>query len=174
MLPLTNKNNFLYLPVNNVCIYTKSYKISIFRINKKYLIYYILGNSNLNYYVNFKLTNPKYFNKFIHYLIPYWGKIIFKGKGYRIRCFRKNKKFTFNFGRSHWTKLKLDNFWFLFRFARQKFYITTISLTNYLKFKKCLQNIKKPNRYTLRGLRLKKQIIRRRFGKISQYISSLH
>lgn len=174
MLPLNNTNNFLYLPVKNVCILVKTYKLSIFSINKKYLIFYILNNSTVNYYFNFKLTEPSFYNKIINYMIPYWDKIIFKGKGYRIRCFKRNKKFTFNFGRSHWTKLKCGDLWFLFRFARQKFYISTLLLSDYLIFKKTLQNIKKPNRYTLRGLRLKKQLIKRRFGKISQYISSLH
>ena len=174
MLPINNTNNFLYLPIKNVCISTNRYKISIFSLNKKYIIFYVLKILNVNYYFNLKLNEPGFYKKIIHFVIPYWGKIVFKGKGYRIRCFRDNKKFTFNFGRSHWTKLKCKNLWYLFRFARQKFYISTLLLPDYLIFKKILQNIKKPNRYTLRGLRLKKQILKRRFGKISQYISSLH
>ena len=37
-----------------------------------------------------------------------------------------------------------------------------------------LRYIKEINRYTLRGLRVKKQKLKKRFGKISQMVSSLH
>lgn len=174
MLPLKHQNNFIYLPINHVSLLINDYTLVIFKISKLYKLMYILSNNKKNFYIKNNIFENRYWKQFIFYVITYWEKIVFKGKGYRIRCFKKNKKFTFNFGRSHWTKIKLKYNWYLFRFARQKFYISTVGYLNFLEFKKCLRNIKKPNRYTLRGLRFKKQIIRRRFGKISQYISSLH
>jgi hypothetical protein len=41
-------------------------------------------------------------------------------------------------------------------------------------FKRLLPKVRVYNPYTMRGLRLKKQAIIRRFGKISQHVSILH
>lgn len=103
-----------------------------------------------------------------------WGRVVFRGKSYRIRNFKKNNKFTFNFGYSHWTKLKLLKNWQCFKRKRQNHVVFTYTLKDFLYFSRFLPYIRFMNCYTYRGLRLKKQFIIRRFGKISQHISKLH
>jgi len=51
---------------------------------------------------------------------------------------------------------------------------TTKNYDDYKFFKTDLKFYKALNVYTKRGLRLKKQYIKKRFGKISQVVSSLH
>jgi hypothetical protein len=69
--------------------------------------------------------------------------------------------------------LDLNNFFF--KKIRRQNYMCIIKKYSQLKnFKKKIKFIKLLNVYTKRGLRLKKQFIRRRFGKISQVVSSLH
>lgn len=101
-------------------------------------------------------------------------RVVFKGKGFRVRIYRARRKVTFNFGHSHWTKLKLLSFWFAYKLRRQSYVFITYDGYNESLFKSILPSIRVMNRYTQRGLRLKCQAIKRRFGKISQYISSLH
>ena len=103
-----------------------------------------------------------------------WARIVFKGKSYRIRNFKHNNKFTFNFGYSHWTRLKLLKNWQCFKRKRQNHVVFTYTLKDFNYFTRFLPYIRFMNCYTLRGLRLKKQFVLRRFGKISQHISSLH
>lgn len=103
-----------------------------------------------------------------------WGRVVFRGKSYRIRNFKKNNKFTFNFGYSHWTKLKLLKNWQCFKRKRQNHVVFTYTLKDFLYFSRFLPYVRFMNCYTVRGLRLKKQFIIRRFGKISQHISKLH
>lgn len=106
--------------------------------------------------------------------IPYWYKINFRGKGFRVRKFLKKMKLTLNFGRSHWTKIKfLSNFKKFIKFKRQLYLIVLDNFIFFYKLGKCLRNIKKINHYTKRGLRLKRQFIKKRFGKVSQIVSSL-
>lgn len=106
-------------------------------------------------------------------LIPYWSRVVFKGKGYRMRKFKKKKKITFNFGHSHWTKLSWKTPYLQFiRKKRQNQLFFCFSYVLYTQLGLQLQELRRINRYTKRGLRLKKQQIRRRFGKISQMISA--
>lgn len=98
----------------------------------------------------------------------------FRGKSYRIRNFTRVNKFTFNLGYSHWTKLKLlTNFGFYKR-RRQNYLIYGFFLKDFFFLIRFLPHIRFYNPYTMRGLRLRRQPIIRRFGKISQHISSLH
>lgn len=119
----------------------------------------------------YKTVSENYFynNFFIK-----WGRVVFKGKSYRIRNFKKNNKFTFNFGYSHWTRLKLFKNWQCFKRKRQNHVVFTYTLKDFLYFSRFLPYVRFMNCYTLRGLRLKKQFVIRRFGKISQHISKLH
>lgn len=120
-------------------------------------------------------NKSSYIYKFIvNSFINLWARIIFKGKGFRIRNFQTDLKLTFNFGYSHWTKLKLYKKWFFWKIRRQSYMIVTADYSSLKIFNNTLPKIKLMNKYTQRGLRLKKQCIVRRFGKISQYISSLH
>lgn len=112
---------------------------------------------------------------FTHYLIFFWFKLTFRGKGFRVRKFLKTKKITFNFGRSHWTKLSLNQkIFFINKIRRQNYIWATNHLIDFFLIIYIIKLVKPINRYTKRGLRLKKQFIKKRFGKISQMISSLH
>lgn len=105
----------------------------------------------------------------------HWIRVVFRGKGFRLRKFKHLNKLTLNFGHSHWTKVGLDFDNFFFKKIKRQNYLCIIKKYSQLKnFKKKIKFIKSLNMYTKRGLRLKKQFIRRRFGKISQVVSSLH
>lgn len=102
-------------------------------------------------------------------------RVSFRGKGYRLRKFKNLNKLTLNFGHSHWAKIGLDLSSFFFKKLRRQNYICLSKYYNlYKQFKLSLKIFKKLNSYTKRGLRLRKQYIQRRFGKISQVVSSLH
>ena len=154
--------------------------------NNTYLVIYIIDDIYTLYFyifnLHFDFLNISFFwknkntknNSIIKYFVMFWRRIVFKGKGFRVRIFRDNKKITLNFGYSHWTKLKFIRNWDIFKLYRQNYLSFCNSWQDFLDFELLLPTIKPMNRYTLRGLRFKRQIIKRRFGKISQYISSLH
>lgn len=115
-------------------------------------------------------------NKFIlKTFSAHWMRVSFRGKGYRLRKFKKLNKLTLNFGHSHWAKISLnrDNYFFK-KIRRQNYICVANNYSDYKTFKNDLKFFKALNVYTKRGLRLKKQFIRKRFGKISQVVSSLH
>ena len=162
----------------NISIYFKKNIFNIFIFNKHYWIVlpykfkdFDYFNKNSIHIKNYKLI---YKINYIYLFILKCNRISFKGKGYRVRIFRKKKKITFNFGHSHWTKLKTYSTWDFFKFRRQRYLFAGCHNKLYLIFSNKLSKIRTMNRYTLRGLRMKKQAIKQRFGKISQYISSLH
>ena len=122
---------------------------------------------------------PKIFRKFNTYLLKtfsvHWLRVSFRGKGYRLRKFKKFSKVTLNFGHSHWAKIALDRGLFFFKkLKRQNYICSAYTYWHYKQFKSGIKFFKKLNTYTKRGLRLKKQYIKKRFGKISQVVSSLH
>lgn len=131
--------------------------------------------NNVNTVKTLLPTKSIYLYKFlVTSLIVVWGRIIFRGKGFRIRNFQKDLKLTFNFGHSHWTRIKFYKKWFFWKIKRQSYVVLTYNLKYWENFKLFFPSIRVINRYTKRGLRLKRQPIIRRFGKISQYVSSLH
>ena len=148
----------------------------IYRVDKFYKLYFYLFGlyfDNLNF--SFLWKNSKITNFAVtKYTVMCWRRLIFKGKGFRVRIFRYNKKITLNFGYSHWTKIKFIYNWDFFKLYRQNYLSFCNSWQDFSSFELFFPHIKPMNRYTLRGLRFKKQVIKRRFGKISQYISSLH
>ena len=122
-------------------------------------------------YNNIKV-NELWFNLQL-FLIPYWKRIVFKGKGFRMRKFKNSRKLTFNFGHSHWTKLRLRVYYIMFtRKRRQSQYFFCYYWLLFKQICQLISNLRRINKYTKRGLRLKKQPIIRRFGKISQMISA--
>ena len=162
-----NINISLNNNIFNIFIFNKYYWI-VLPYRFEYLDYF---NKNSIYIKNYRSI---YKINYIYLFIIKCNRISFKGKGYRVRIFRKKKKITFNFGHSHWTKLKIYSSWDFFKFRRQRYLFAGSNIKLYLLFSKELSKVRTMNRYTLRGLRMKKQIIKQRFGKISQYISSLH
>ena len=171
-----------YFNQTNTLIKIDNYFLSQIIINNAiiFLLTPILKlTDNLNLQSSFIKYNIKFY-KSVSYRFFYnnffikWARIIFKGKSYRVRNFKHNNKFTFNFGYSHWTRFKLLTRWQCFKRRRQNHLIFTYNLKDFEYFVRFFPYIRFMNRYTLRGLRLKKQFIIRRFGKISQHISSLH
>lgn len=156
----------------------------IYKITASNLNLYLFANTNnhwdsLNlqytgFYLKKKLKKKLFLKIFINCFLFQWARLAFRGKSFRVRNFCNKNKFTLNFGYSHWTKLKLLNNWAFFKKKRQNYIIYTYTLKDFLYFKRFFPYIKFYNCYTMRGLRLKKQFIIRRFGKISQHISSLH
>jgi hypothetical protein len=63
---------------------------------------------------------------------------------------------------------------FFKKLKRQNYICISKNTVSLNSLKLILKQVKKLNVYTKRGLRLKRQIIKRRFGKISQVVSSLH
>lgn len=113
-------------------------------------------------------------NFFKNSFIAIWTRIVFRGKGFRIRNFRKDLKLTFNFGHSHWDKVKFYKWWYFFKLRRQSYVVISLYVGIVRLFEQLLSTVKVVNRYTNRGLRIKRQPIIRRFGKISQVVSLLH
>lgn len=137
---------------------------------------YTLVTTLSNVYSKLTHTPLLKFNKFILKAFSlHWMRISFRGKGYRLRKFKKFNKVTLNFGHSHWAKIALDrNLYFFKKIRRQNYLCTAKNYGDYKFLKTDLKFFKSLNVYTKRGLRLKKQFIKKRFGKISQVVSSLH
>lgn len=143
---------------------------TIINIYYKHIYIYNKFNFKNNFLVNRKINNY-----LISTCLYYWFKIVFRGKGYRFRKFKNTNKLTCNFGYSHWSKILFNNkLIYIKKQKKQKFFCITIDYFEFKIFKDIFKTIKKLNCYTKRGLRLKKQYIKRRFGKISQVVSSLH
>lgn len=146
-------------------------KIIIKKINK-FVIF--LMNFTLSYY-----TKPKYTKILKHYytytFITFFLRIIWRGKAYRVRLFKKSCKFTLNFGYSHWCKLWYNNHFFkFFKLKRQNYLVLFSNRWEDYYLKYLFSTIRIYNKYTRRGIRFKKTPYIRRFGKISQVNSSLH
>jgi len=147
---------------------------------KKFCINYILNFYFIELYkyqypdLNFNYL--KYITKFWNYTIEYfWIRIKWRGKAFRIRFFKKNSKFTFNFGCSHLNKLIYNKKIFTFsKRHRQNYFCFFLKKENLKNIVKLFTYIKIYNCYTLRGLRVKKKAIIARKGKISQAYSRLH
>lgn len=161
-------NKKKYTPFKKSLINTKysftfnNFILRLDNYNKSYI-------GSFNYFIDHKLLWENYQLIFI----PLWRRVVFKGKGFRMRKFKYSRKLTFNFGRSHWTKLRLQIYFIQFiRKRRQCQYFFCFSFLVFDHLQKLIKTIRVINRYTKRGLRLKKQAIKRRFGKISQMISA--
>lgn len=146
--------------------------IHIYFLSQDFIYFYIINTL----YDKLLYKHNRKFNKFfLKTYSAHWLRISFRGKGYRLRKFKKINKVTLNFGHSHWARLALDKNIFFFKKLRRQNYICSVkTYSQYKAIKKGFKFFKKLNVYTKRGLRLKKQFIRKRFGKISQVVSSLH
>ena len=132
--------------------------------------------SNNDFYLKDAWSSFKKIKNFLNKtLVTHWIRVVFRGKGFRVRKFKSINKLTLNFGHSHWAKLALDVRNFFFKKLRRQNYICLLKNFKQFKvFQKTIKFIKNLNVYTKRGLRLRRQFIKRRFGKISQVVSSLH
>lgn len=182
---ISKLNSKIYIPYNaKMVIISKTdslYKIFYIYIDGKKFVFlsnnlFIINKweNSLTFVKNFKSLNQiklnNEFDAFFRSLNCYFfKKIKFKGKGFRIKFFKKIKLIKFYFGRSHKTfmflkkikRKKINKYKFiLYSIIRQKTLNVSIKITK----------IKKINFYTLRGIRLSRQIIFKRKGKKGTYI----
>ncbi len=170
-----SKQNLLYhLPIFTNHIY-KINKLTIYEYFLKNDFKFLITNND-NYYSKNNLVDLRKITKFFNKTITTnWVRVVFRGKGFRLRKFKGLNKLTFNFGHSHWAKMGLNSDNFFFKKLRRQNYICLVKQFSVLKaFQRTIKFVKNLNVYTKRGLRLRKQYIKRRFGKISQVVSSLH
>ena len=97
------------------------------------------------------------------------SKIKFKGKGFRIRFFKKIKLVKFFFGKSHKSFIYFKNI-IIKRINKYKFILKNINKQQLLINSSKVTNIRPINYYTLRGLRVSRQTIYKRKGKKGTYI----
>lgn len=149
-----NRQKIIFKKINNIGVYILNYKQNTCSDNK----------------VIYKLKKF-----FAHSYIIYFLKIVWRGKAFRVRFFKKSKKFTFNFGHSHWFKLIYNCNYFNFYKIRNQSYLSIFNVRDHISYIiESFNNIKKMNKYTKRGIRIKTTPYIKRFGKISQVNSSLH
>ena len=140
--------------------------------------YFITDNIDKNKF--FKSFVNNYYCKilkhhFVYNYIVYFLKIMWRGKAYRVRLFKKKSKFTLNFGHSHWYKVLYKKDYFKFFKIRRQSYLVLFSNREERHFvANAFHTIRRYNKYTKRGIRVKKTFFLRRFGKISQVNSILH
>lgn len=121
-----------------------------------------------------KLKAKIFKNYFKESFLYFFSRIIWRGKAYRVRFFKKNKKFTFNFGYSHWLKLLYSKSFEFCKVKRQNYIIIFYIRTHINYVKTFFNTLRTLNKYTRRGIKIKKSPYIKRFGKISQVNSSLH
>lgn len=148
-----------------ICTFLKKTKYSYFNHNKT-----IYGNIN---YKNLKknILNKKCKYRYILRKKIKWTfkKFKYRGKGFKIKKFKRYSKITCRLGRSHWTKLIFNKKVFKVKRTKKNTYCLIIFKKNKIKnLKKYILRIKGINKYTKRGIRLNRQFVKKRFGKISQ------
>lgn len=150
---------------------TLSNKLVLKKINNFIVIMLGSGSHIYTIYKYWKLWK----NYFVYTFIIYFIRIVWRGKAYRVRFFKKSSKFTFNFGHSHWYKLLYDNSKLsFFRIRRQSYLAFALDRFDARLVKNFFNTIRVYNKYTRRGIRVKRAPYIRRFGKISQVNSILH
>lgn len=175
---IQKRETYLWAYVESFIFLYKKTVLLLYLLNQHYyFLGYIHKQCNIDQYnntftYNFSVQVEEIVRSSI---ILYWKKILFKGKSYKIKLASKNTKITLRMGFSHWTKFRLHNFSGSIRkYKRQKFIIFTYSFYSLYRFLGQLTKIRPINPYTKRGLRLTQQYIKRRSGKLSQVLSSLH
>lgn len=153
---LFNENKNIILVSNKNKIFIDKWSNSIVLINKETQFYFTKINNIL--YKFFKSFNSFFFNK-----------IKFKGKGFRIKFYKKIKLVKFFFGKSHKTFYLFKNIK-IKKINKYKFIILSLNKKKVNDISNNITKIKNINVYTLRGLRLSRQIINKRKGKKGTYI----
>lgn len=162
-----DKNNNI-----NMVIYNNNKKMIISLDEKKFKFdpetnSLLIIKNFLNY------EDKKNINKFHNFLkswdMYFFNKIKFKGKGFRIRFFKKLRLVKFFFGKSHKSYIFYKKT-IVKRINKYKFLIKNINKSVLMRNKKMTTNIRPMNLYTLRGIRCTRQIIGKRKGKKGTYI----
>lgn len=141
----------------------------IIPINGDWISYYNYNNSLVSY--SNKVSNDIYKLYFpLKWKIKwYFKKFKYHGKGFKVKKFNKLSKITFRLGKSHWTKILFNQKILKVKRTKKNTYCAISIINNLFKnFYYLMKKIKGVNRYTKRGLRLTRQFLKKRFGKVSQ------
>lgn len=164
---IKNNNNLKLILCNN------KHTISLSIDNS--INFYINNNTNSlimekNSY-NFKNNLTKnVLENYIKLLNTYFFiKIKFKGKGYKIKIFKKKKILSLYFNKSHINLFKLIHI-YIKKINKYKFLLKSNNIYNLKKLSKLIIHVRPLNIYTLRGLRISKQIVLKRKGKKNAYL----
>lgn len=164
--------NIIYFKNNNyniVYIYNNNYFLKLCVDPNKILLNKETNSlkiiiTTFNQYKNKKNIEIK-FLKFLKSLNSHFFlKIKFKGKGYKINFYKKNKITKFFFGVSH-IQIFLLKYLFLKKLSKYKFLLKSSNLMNLNKIGNKMVNIRKINFYTLRGIRNTKSVLIKRKGR---------
>lgn len=160
-----NKNDLTIILYNNLYSITLINKKKKIKIDLESYAILLSKEVSFNNNLNFKQVN-KFLKTFEFY---FFIKIKFKGKGFKIKFNKKLKIIKFFFGRSHITFFKLKRIK-LKKITKYKFILKNLNFSKLKTNSMKITKIKPINVYTLRGIRLSKQIIKKRKGKKSSYI----
>jgi len=169
---------YIFLPLYfNIILIKNKINKNVFVYNNHYFLKININNKNIfisaetnSLKIETKKPNKnilelKEFNKFLKSINSYfYFKIKFKGKGYKISFYKKNKLIKFFFGSSHIQLFILKKI-FLKKLSKYKFLLKSPNLNNLLKLSNKMINVRKINFYTLRGIKGTKAILIKRKGR---------
>jgi len=160
--------------VVHIYLYNNTKEFKFYIKNENSVIKFDKNTNSLLLEKNWLNEHNNKFSNFINNLLKSWdfyffSKIKFKGKGFRIRFLKKNKLVKFFFGRSHKTFIFFKKI-FLKKISKYKFILKSINKSKISVNSEMTRGIKPLNVYTLRGLRISRQIIFKRKGKKGTYI----
>ncbi len=177
LILLNNNLNFLFLKKNNnkyILIYNKNNNIYIkYKLNINIKLYYIKNLKyiliELNYFSQEFLYNFNCINKLIDNQIKcinfyFTKKIIFFGKGFKIKKLKKKNIINLYFNKSHINFLKWNNI-IIKKLKKSKILINSVNFNNIIKITNNIINCRGLNIFTKKGLRLSRQIIYKKIGK---------
>ena len=178
--------NFLIVKLNGNKIFViyflnkkKRIKLRFKKLKKKTLLinttpYYKNYFVNYNKTIHFDYNKSKINNTYLFFLFKnkfkwIFNKFKYRGKGFKVKKFNRLSKITFRFGKSHWTKLIYNKKKLIVKRTKKNTYCCiSIKKNIFYNFKLLIKKIKGVNKYTKRGVRLTRQLLKKRFGKISQ------
>lgn len=156
--------NFIYLNKNFIYLYNKNIFLLVNVIN-----YNLFFNKFLNILklqkkiINKKIKNKNIINNFLFTWDNFFfSKIYFLGKGFKLKKFKKNIYFNFNY--SH-IKLVINNKTLIKKIQKNKILLFSKNINYLIKFSQLIKKIRTISPYTKRGLRLSKQIIYKKRNK---------
>lgn len=157
----------------NITLLNENKKFIILIENKKKYLKFDLNTNTILINKNQLKTCNKELKKIFEFLKSWntfvFKKIKFKGKGFRMRFFKKNKFIKFFFGKSHKTFILFKKI-IMKKINKYKFTLKGIDKKKLILISSQPVKIRPFNVYTLRGLRLSRQIIYKRKGKKGTYI----
>ena len=167
---IIKKKNFLYFIVFSNTIYLKYTLFENSKINILNDLNVI--NININFYNDLSSIKNIISNLSNSLNIYFYKKITFSGKGYKIKKIYKNIKninksiISFFFNKSHFNIVYFNNV-LVKKLKKTKLIISSVNIKHLYYLSNTILNIRKVNIFTLKGLRLSRQIVYKKVGKKS-------